>query len=230
MHKLSQRQKLNQVKLKDNKNLSLEESISIVKETATAKFVETVETHINLNLSSKHVNQRFCGTITLPYYRGKSTKVAVLTTEKNILEAKKAGADIVGTEDLINQISQGKINFDLLISTPDMIPKLAKFGRLLGPKGLMPSLRSGTLTTQLTETILSFKKGKFEYKADKTNNIHVSFGKSNSPDIHLLENLKALCKSVKQNKPIGIKGKFFKTIYICTTMGPSIKLDLNIFN
>lgn len=230
MHKLSHRQKENKIKLKNNNFLSLEKSIAILKETATAKFIETVEAHINLNLNLRYMNKPLCKTITLPYCRGKSIKIAVLTTGKQIIEAKEAGAHIVGAEDLINQISQKNINFDLLISTPNMIPKLVKFGRLLGPKGLMPSLKSGTISTELTKTILDFKKGKFEYKTDKTGNIHVSFGKSDSPDIHLLENLKALYKSIKQNKPLGIKGNFFKSIYICTTMGPSIKLNLNAFN
>merc|ERR1712187_891281 len=123
-------------------------------------------------------------------------------------------------------------NFDILISTPDMIPKLAKFGRLLGPKGLMPSLKTGTLTkhSELISTIKKFKKGKFEYKADKTGNIHVGFGKSNFSDIHLSDNLNFLYNSIKKNKPSGLKGNYFNSIFICTTMGPSIKLDLNIFN
>ena len=130
---------------------------------------------------------------------------------------------------MIQQISKGNINFDLLLATPDMMPKLAKLGRMLGPKGLMPSPKSGTVTTTISETLSEFKKGKFEYKADKTGIVHVSFGKSDFSDHQLLENLHALYKSVEQNRPSGVKGKYFKSLYICTSMGPSIQLDLAIF-
>jgi len=167
--------------------------------------------------------------VTLPHGIGKPVKIAVLTNDSNIPEAKEAGADIVGSDDLIDEISQGNIAFDLLVSTPDMMPKLAKLGRVLGPKGLMPSPKSGTVTTTLTSTLSEFKKGKFEYKADKTGVVHVSFGKSNFTENQLIENLTALYKSIEQNRPPGVKGKYFKTLFICTTMGPSIQLDLNTF-
>jgi len=121
------------------------------------------------------------------------------------------------------------IDFDLLISTPDMMPKLAKLGRVLGPKGLMPSPKSGTVSTNLTETLTEFKKGKFEYKADKTGIVHVNFGKSNFNELQLKENLVALYQSIEQNRPAGVKGKYFKTVFICNSMGPSIQLDLKTF-
>jgi large subunit ribosomal protein L1 len=150
---------------------------------------------------------------------------------KQILaKQKKNGADIIGSDDLITEISQGKINFDLLIATPDMMPKLAKLGRILGPKGLMPSPKSGTVSKNLSETLSEFKKGKFEYKADKTGVVHINFGKANFSKTQLIENLLELYKSIEQNRPTGIKGKYFKNIFICTSMGPSIKLEINAFS
>ena len=130
---------------------------------------------------------------------------------------------------MIEEITQGNINFDLLIATPNMMPKLAKLGRVLGPKGLMPSPKSGTVSSTLTETLTDFKKGKFEYKADRTGVVHVNFGKSNFTDIQLTENLQALYKSIEQNRPSGVKGKYFKSLFICTSMGPSLKLELDLF-
>jgi len=168
-------------------------------------------------------------TVTLPNGIGKQLTIAVLTNEENFSEAKSAGADVVGNDDLIEEITQGNINFDLLIATPNMMPKLAKLGRVLGPKGLMPSPKSGTVTMTLNATLTEFKKGKFEYKADKTGIVHVNFGKSNFSAQQLLENLKALYQSIEKNRPSGVKGKYFKSLFICTTMGSSIKLDLDIF-
>ena len=229
MRKLSRRQKEIREKTQNNIYSNLDEAIKLLKETATAKFVETVELHANLNIDPKYANQQLRTTVTLPNGVGKTVQIAVLTNEANFNEANDNGADIVGNEELIQDISQGIIDFDLLIATPEMMPKLAKLGRVLGPKGLMPSPKSGTVTTDLSSTLSDFKKGKFEYKADKTGNIHVSFGKSNFSELELLENLLALYKSIEQNRPSGVKGKYFKTIYICNTMGPSIKLDLDAF-
>jgi large subunit ribosomal protein L1 len=166
----------------------------------------------------------------LPNGVGKQTIIAVLTDEANFAEAESAGADIVGNDSLIEQITQGNIDFDLLITTPNMMPKLAKLGRVLGPKGLMPSPKSGTVTTTLESTLAEFKKGKFEYKADKTGIVHVSFGKVDFENNKLIENLRALYKSIEQNRPSGVKGKYFKSLFICTTMGSSIQLDLNAFD
>jgi large subunit ribosomal protein L1 len=230
MRKLSRRQKQNEIKTKNIVFSNLEEAIKILKETGTAKFTETVELHANLNINPKYADQQLRTTVSLPHGVGKSIKIAVLTNENSISEATNAGADIVGSDTLIQEISQGNINFDLLIATPDMMPKLAKLGRVLGPKGLMPSPKSGTVTTTITETVNEFKKGKFEYKADKTGIVHISFGKSNFTELQLLENLKALYESILQNRPSGVKGKYFKSMFLCTTMGPSIQLDLNIFN
>lgn len=229
MRNLSRRQKENRTKTQNITFSNLQEAINTLKQTATAKFIETVEFHANLNIDPKYSDQQLRTTVTLPHGIGKSIKIAVLTNQDKINEAQNGGADIVGSEDLIEQISQGRLDFDLLIATPDMMPKLAKLGRVLGPKGLMPSPKSGTVTTTLISTLSDFKKGKFEYKADKTGIVHVSFGKSNFTEIQLIENLKALYQSIEQNRPSGVKGKYFKTAFICTTMGPSIKLDLSSF-
>ena len=229
MRKLSRRHKENVEKTKNIVYSNLEEAIEVLKTTSTAKFVETVELHANLNIDPKYADQQLRTTVTLPNGVGKQTTIAVLTNEENFAEAKEANADIVGNDDLIEQINQGNINFDLLIATPNMMPKLAKLGRVLGPKGLMPSPKSGTVSSTLTETLTDFKKGKFEYKADRTGVVHVNFGKSNFTEIQLIENLQALYKSIEQNRPSGVKGKYFKSLFICTSMGPSIKLELDLF-
>jgi len=229
MRKLSRRQKENLSKIKDKVHSNLEEAISILKETATTKFVESVELHANLNIDPKYADQQLRTTVTLPNGVGKQTTIAVLTNEENFDEAKLAGADLVGSDDLIEEITQGNINFDLLIATPNMMPKLAKLGRVLGPKGLMPSPKSGTVSSTLSETLTEFKKGKFEYKADRTGIVHVNFGKSDFTNSQLIENLQALYKSIEQNRPSGVKGKYFKSLFICTSMGPSIKLELDFF-
>jgi len=229
MRKLSRRQKENLLKTTDSLYVSLEKAITVLKDTATAKFVESLELHANLNIDPKYADQQLRTTVTLPHGIGKETRIAVLTNDENFTDAQEGGADIFGNDDLIDQISQGNLNFDLLIATPNIMPKLAKLGRILGPKGLMPSPKSGTVTSNLKQTLKEFKKGKFEYKADKTGVVHISFGKANFTDEQLLENLKELYKSIEVNRPSGVKGKYFKSLFICTSMGPSLKLDLDIF-
>ena len=230
MRKLSRRQNENLKKITNVVHSSLEEAINLLQETATAKFIESVELHANLNIDPKYADQQLRTTVTLPHGVGKTVRIAVLTNEANFNEAKEGGADIIGSQDLIDDISQGNINFDLLVATPDMMPKLAKLGRVLGPKGLMPSPKAGTVSTNLTQTLSEFKKGKFEYKADKTGVVHVSFGKANFSKNQLMENLVSLYQSIQQNRPTGVKGKYFKSLFICTSMGPSIQLDLNAFD
>jgi large subunit ribosomal protein L1 len=230
MRKLSRRQNENLKKTKNVVHSSLEEAINLLQETATAKFIESVELHANLNIDPKYADQQLRTTVTLPHGVGKSTRIAVLTNEANFNEAKESGADIVGSQELIDDISQGNIDFNLLVATPDMMPKLAKLGRVLGPKGLMPSPKAGTVSTNLTDTLSEFKKGKFEYKADKTGVVHVSFGKANFSKNQLIDNLTSLYQSIEQNRPSGVKGKYFKSLFICTSMGPSIQLDLNAFD
>jgi len=229
MRKLSRRHTENLKRTNNAIYSSVEEAITVLQATATTKFVESVELHANLNIDPKYADQQLRTTVTLPHGIGKKIVIAVLTNEENFEEAKSAGGDLVGNDDLIEKINQGDIDFDLLIATPNMMPKLAKLGRVLGPKGLMPSPKSGTVTSTLEATLAEFKKGKFEYKADKTGIVHVNFGKSDFTHDQLVENLKSLYQSIEQNRPSGVKGKYFKSLFICTTMGSSIKLDLEIF-
>mgnify|MGYP006350072057 FL=1 len=229
MRKISRRHKENLEKTKNTVYSNLETAVAALKETATTKFIESVELHANLNIDPKYADQQLRTTVTLPHGIGKQVRIAVLTNEENFEEAKMSNADIVGNDDLIEQITQGNLNFDLLIATPNMMPKLAKLGRILGPRGLMPSPKSGTVTSTLTETLNEFKKGKFEYKADKTGIVHVNFGKVSFSNQQLIENLKALYQSIEQNRPSGVKGKYFKNLFITTTMGSSIKLETELF-
>jgi len=229
MRKLSRRHKDNVEKTKNKIYSNLDQAIQILQETATAKFVESVELHANLNIDPKYADQQLRTTVTLPHGVGKQVTIAVLTNDENFDEATNAGADIVGNDELIENITQGNIDFDLLIATPNMMPKLAKLGRVLGPKGLMPSPKSGTVSSTLTATLTDFKKGKFEYKADKTGIVHVTIGKVDFTTAQLVENLEAFYNSIEKNRPSGVKGKYFKSLSICSTMGPSIKLDSNSF-
>ena len=229
MRKLSRRHNENLEKTKNNIYSNLDQAVQILQETATAKFVESVELHANLNIDPKYADQQLRTTVTLPHGVGKQVKIAVLTNDENFDEATKAGADIVGNDELIESITKGNIDFDLLIATPNMMPKLAKLGRVLGPKGLMPSPKSGTVSSTLTATLTDFKKGKFEYKADKTGLDHVTIGKVDFTTIQLVENLEAFYNSIEKNRPSGVKGKYFKSLSICSTMGPSIVLDTNDF-
>ena len=208
---------------------SFDKAISLLKQIGNAKFLESVEAHVSLNIDPKYANQQLRTSLVLPNGTGKSLKIAVLTDADYVSEALKFGASIAGSDDLIEEISAGKLDFDILITTPQLMPKLAKLGRVLGPKGLMPSPKSGTVTQNIKEAINEFKKGKLEYRADKTGIVHLSFGKSDFSEDQLKENLLAVYTSIEKNKPVGVKGKYFKSFNICTTMSPSIKLELNTF-
>ena len=208
---------------------SFEKAISLLKQIGNAKFLESVEAHVSLNIDPKYANQQLRTSLVLPNGTGKALKIAVLTDADYVSEALKLGASIAGSDDLIEEISAGKLDFDILITTPQLMPKLAKLGRVLGPKGLMPSPKSGTVTQNIKEAINEFKKGKLEYRADKTGIVHLSFGKSDFSEDQLKENLLAVYTSIEKNKPVGVKGKYFKSFNICTTMSPSIKLELNTF-
>ena len=228
MKKYSKRfQNLKQLITKDT--YSLEEGIPLLRNLATAKFIESVEAHVSLNIDPKYANQQLRTSLVLPNGTGNSIRIAVFTEADYVEEILKSGATIAGSDDLIEDITNGKLNFDLLITTPQLMPKLAKLGRVLGPKGLMPSPKSGTVTTNLSAAINEFKKGKVEYRADKTGIVHLSFGKANFSEDQLKENLVSVFNSIEKNKPTGVKGRYFKSFSICTTMSPGIMLELNSF-
>jgi len=211
------------------KSYSVDNGVALLKKLGTAKFVESVEAHISLNIDPKYANQQLRTSLVLPNGTGKSLRIAVFTETDYVAEVLKMGATIAGSDDLIEQISAGKLDFDLLITTPQNMPKLAKLGRVLGPKGLMPSPKSGTVTTNLGAAINEFKKGKVEYRADKTGIVHLSFGKIDFSEENLKENLLAVFNSIEKNKPTGVKGRYFKSFNICTTMSPGINIELNTF-
>ena len=205
------------------------EGLEILQQSAKAKFIESVEAHICLNIDPKYSDQQLRTTLILPKGTGKVKKIAVLVQNEKITPELEALADIIGSDSLLESMTKGEFNFDILISTPDMMPKLAKLGRLLGPKGLMPSPKAGTVTTNLVLALQEFKRGKLEYRADKTGIVHVNFGKVNFPLEDLVANLTSVYTSILQNKPSGVKGRYFKSFYICSTMGPSISIDLSGF-
>ena len=212
-------------KIDKSKIYSVEEAIKIIKENKTAKFDEALEAHIKLAIDPKKGDQQVRGAVVLPNGTGKSRKIAVITSTK-AAEAKEANADIVGGEEIIEKIKGNKIDFDVLVATPEMMPKLAQVAKILGPRGLMPNPKTETVTVKIKETVGMLKKGKVDFKNDNTGNVHQIFGKISFEEGKLKENFESLLDSIKKSKPESVKGAFITGITICSTMGPGVKVSI----
>ncbi|MBA3923776.1 MAG: 50S ribosomal protein L1 [Nostocaceae cyanobacterium] len=223
--KMSRRLRELQAKIEDREYHPLE-ALTLLKETATAKFAETAEVHIRLGIDPKYTDQQLRTTVALPKGTGQIVRVAVIARGEKVTEPTNAGADLAGSEELIEQIQKGMMDFDKLIATPDVMPQVARLGKLLGPRGLMPSPKGGTVTFDIAGAIAEFKAGKLEFRADKTGIVHVMFGKAAFTPEDLLINLKALQETVDRNRPAGAKGRYWRTMYVSSTMGPSIQVDV----
>lgn len=220
------------VKLIDKTKLyNLDEAVSIIKKTASAKFDETVEAHLRLGVDGRHADQQVRGAVVLPHGTGKTVKVLVFAKGAKADEALAAGADYAGAEELIPKIqNEGWLDFDVVIATPDMMGVVGRLGRVLGPKGLMPNPKAGTVTMDVTKAIEDVKAGKIEYRLDKANIIHVPVGKASFSEEQIADNYRALMEAVIKAKPSAAKGQYLKSVTIASTMGPGIKLSPNQFS
>jgi len=202
-----------------------EEAISVVKQTAKSKFDETIEISVRLGVDPRHADQQVRGAVVLPNGTGKSVRVLVICKADRVAEAEAAGADYVGAEDMVAKIQGGWFDFDVCVATPDMMGLVGRLGRVLGPKGLMPNPKSGTVTTDITKALKDIKAGKVEYRVDKTAIIHCPIGKASFEDTALTENLRTLMEAIIKAKPAAAKGTYIRSAVISSTMGPGIKLN-----
>ena len=226
MAKLTKKRKEISSDIELDKAYKLEDALDIIKLSSKAKFVETVEIAINLSLKTGKSDQSIKGVINLPNGIGKKIRVAVIAKNENAKSAKELGADIVGDIDLIKNIENGNIDFDRLIATPDMMPQVGKLGQILGPKGLMPNPKLGTVTNDIVKAVNDAKKGQIQFKNDKSGIVQAGIGKVNFEKKQLIENIKVFFDAVVKSKPEGIKGSFVKRVSIASTMGLGIKVDV----
>ncbi len=226
MSKITKRLKTLQEKVDANKNYSIDEAIATVKTLASAKFDETVEVALSLNVDPRHADQMVRGSVVLPAGTGKKVRVAVVAKDAKADEAKAAGADVVGAEDFIDDIAKGALNFDVLIATPNLMGALGKVARTLGPKGLMPSPKTGTVTMDVAQAVKNAKGGQVNFRVDKQGNIHAGIGKVSFSKEKLNENFQTFVRAINKHKPATAKGRYMKSAAISLTMSPSLSLDV----
>ncbi|MDP7344026.1 MAG: 50S ribosomal protein L1 [Alphaproteobacteria bacterium] len=208
------------------KQYALDEAVSLVKSNATVKFDETVEISVNLGVDPRHSDQMVRGMVTLPNGTGRDVRVAVFAKGDNVDIAKEAGADIVGAEDLAEQVQKGEIDFDRCVATPDMMPIVGKLGKVLGPRGLMPNPKLGTVTKDVAEAVRAAKGGQVEFRVEKAGVIHAGIGKASFTEQALSENVTAFINALNKARPSGAKGSYMKKVALSSTMGPGVKLDI----
>jgi large subunit ribosomal protein L1 len=225
MAKLSKRQKA-LAEVDREKFYGVDEALSLVKQNATAKFDETVEVALNLGVDPRHADQMVRGVVNLPKGSGKTVRVAVFAKGDKADEAKKAGADVVGAEDLMETVQGGTIDFDRVIATPDMMGVVGRLGKVLGPKGLMPNPKLGTVTMDVAKAVTDAKGGQVEFRVEKAGIVHAGIGKASFSEADLSENFRAFMDAIVKARPSGAKGKFVKKVSVSSTMGPGVKVDL----
>ena len=208
------------------KTYTIEEAIALVKETSFVKFDATVEVSYNLNVDPRHADQQIRGAMVLPNGTGRTQKVLVITQGAKVEEAKAAGADYAGGKELLEDVANGWFDFDVIVATPDMMGELGKLGRVLGPKGLMPNPKTGTVTPDVAKAVEEIKKGKVEYRVDKESNINSILGKLSFTDEALIENFHAINDTIVKARPAAVKGAFIKNLVVTSTMGPGVKVSI----
>lgn len=213
-----------------NKLYSLLDAVSLVRSNATAKFDETIEIAMNLGVDPRYADQMVRGLMSLPHGTGKTLRVAVFARGDKAEEARAAGADIVGDEDLVEKIQAGQIDFDRCIATPDMMALVGRLGKVLGPRGLMPNPKLGTVTMDVKSAVTAAKSGQVEYRAEKGGVVHAGIGKASFTNENLLDNIRAFVDAVQKARPTGVKGTYMKKIYLSSTMGPGIEVDISSIN
>ena len=209
-----------------NNSLKIEEAVKVIKEKSKAKFVESFDVCFSLAVDKTKPDSVLRTTVDLPNGNGKKTKIAVICSNDKVEEAKSAGAEIAGSDDLIETINSGKIDFDVLIAAPDMMSKVGKLGKVLGPKGIMPNPKFGTVSPNVAKAVTDIKNGKVEIRCDKDGNLNLSIGRVNFDDTKIIENFKSVYDVIEKEKPAGLKGNYIKNIFVTNSMGPSVKLNL----